>query len=308
MLDTVRYQNFDCVPLSNNTLTLLVTHSVGPRIISLRLGDHENLLAQVPHRTAECPGAGTFHFHGGHRLWHAPEVISRTYLPDDAPVDIVLIEDGLLVTQPTEAQTGLQKSLRIRLGAERAAVVIDHTLTNQGQWPVTCAPWAITQLKPGGVGILPQQARPLDPSGLQPNRSIALWPYADVASPFIHWGNRFIRVTATMKRGALKIGFPNPLNWLAYHRGDTLFVKKAMFQLQAGYFDMNSSSQCYCDQDFLELETLGPRTAIAPGASTTHREVWELHRPIALGETEDDIQELADRLNLTDNSLLLGRQ
>jgi hypothetical protein len=228
-------------------------------------------------------------------------VLDRTYLPDDAPVDIKPIEDGLLVTQATETQTGLQKSLRIELVPGRAAVVIDHTLTNHGLWQVTCAPWAITQLKPGGVAILPQPAGPRDAGGLQPNRSIALWPYTDVTSSHINWGNRFILVTAAMESGALKIGFPNPLGWLAYHRGDTLFVKKARFQPQADYLDMNSSSQCYCDWDFLELETLGPRTTIAPGASTTHREIWELHRPVALGETEDAIQELADRLDLAED-------
>ena len=305
MLDTIRYQSFDCVELSNDSLSLLVTQSVGPRIISLRLGGGENLLAQVPHRTAECHGVGTFHFYGGHRLWHAPEVIGRTYLPDDAPVDIAPIAGGLLVTQPTEPQTGLQKSLRIYLPAGRAAVaIIDHTLSNRGLWSVACAPWAITQLKPGGVGILPQVTGPENANELQPNRSIAFWPYTDVASPYIDWGNRFIRITAVMESGALKIGFPNPLGWLAYHRGDTLFVKKTKFQPQADYYDMNSSSQCYCDRDFLELETLGPRTTIAPGASITHREVWELHRPVTLGETEDVLQELADCLNLTDESLL----
>ena len=303
-MKVIRFMGWDCVELSNDSLELLVTQSVGPRVISLRLNGGENLLAQVPHRTAECPNEGTFHFWGGHRLWHAPEVLERTYLPDDAPVEIAPIENGLSVTQPIEARTGIQKSLRIRLVDDRAIVLIDHTLTNRGLWSLECAAWAITQLKPGGEGILPQPTGYRDPNGLQPNRSIALWPYTDVTSPHISWGNRFIRVRAAMDNSALKIGFPNPLNWLAYHRGDTLFVKKARFLVGVDYYDMNSSSQCYCDQDFLELETLGPRTSIAPGAWTTHREVWELHQPVVLGETEDAIQDLADHLNLGDDALL----
>jgi len=99
----------ECVSLQNGTLELLVTKPVGPRILSLRFVDDKNLLAELPDFETDCPGTGTFHFYGGHRLWHAPEEPSRTYLPDDAPVEISTFESGLKTTQQTEANTGLQK-------------------------------------------------------------------------------------------------------------------------------------------------------------------------------------------------------
>jgi len=87
-METVNFLGLDCYPLENESLKLLVTRSVGPRILSFGFKDGENLFAELPETVIEVPGGGTFRFYGGHRLWHAPEEPGRTYLSDDAPVDI----------------------------------------------------------------------------------------------------------------------------------------------------------------------------------------------------------------------------
>ena len=290
-MKTVTFQNHTCVELSNSAVSLLITQSTGPRILSLRLNGKANILAELPDFTIDCPDVGTFHIHGGHRLWHAPEVARRTYLPDDDPVQIEPIENGVLVTQKVEAETGLQKSLRITLPDDGATVVIDHMLTNRGLWPVECAPWAITQMKAGGFAIVPQTTRALDPDGLQPNRPISLWPYTDINSPHIQWGNQYIFVHANMTEGALKIGCPNPTGWIGYVVDGMLFVKSAEFDPTATYYDFGSSTQCYCNEHFLELETLAPRSTIQPNATATHREIWRLFDNITLKADESAVAE-----------------
>lgn len=294
-----RFAGYDCVKLENDALALWITQSVGPRIIGLALQSSDNLFVQVPDIALTCPGEGDYSLRGGHRLWYAPEDPRRTYLPDDEPVAIAEVENGVLVTQPVEPQTGVQKSLTITLPDQDARVIVDHTLHNRGSKLVELAPWAITQLKPGGVAILPQATAPADEHGLLPNRHIALWPYTQINSPHITWGDRFVFVKAALESGALKIGFPNPAGWLAYALGDTLFVKRAPYQPDAVYFDRGSSSECYCNHRFLELETLGPRTTLSPGKSVTHRETWALYAraPFRLGETA--VQELVNKLGLT---------
>jgi len=102
-----------------------------------------------------------------------------------------------------------------------------------------------------------------------------------------------------MREGALKIGFPNPAGWLAYAVDDTLFVKRAAYQPDADYFDRGSSSECYCNPRFLELETLGPRTVLAPGQSITHCEAWALYAVASFHPTETAAQDLVDQLGLT---------
>lgn len=297
-MKTTRFLDLDCIQLANESLELLITQSAGPRLIRLSLRDGQNLLAELPGVQLDCPGAGMLNLWGGHRLWHAPEMRRRTYLPDNDPLTVVEIEKGLQVTQPTERQTGIQKSMRVTLPDQTAQVVIDHCLKNEGMWPVELAPWAITQLKPGGVAILPQITTEADPDGLLPNRRLALWPYTDVASPHIQWGNRFILVHATMQDQALKLGFPNPAGWLAYHIGQTLFVKQAAYQAQADYFDFGSSHECYCRAEFIELETLGPRTRLAPGETVTHRETWRLFAGVHFEPGEEAAQRLAAELGL----------
>jgi hypothetical protein len=294
VMKTVDFLGHECYTFTNERLKLLVTRSVGPRILFLGFVEGENLLAELPDFVTDCPGTGVFHFYGGHRLWHAPEQPSRTYLPDDFPVEIAPFENGLLVTQNTEVETGLQKSLEISLSDDMAQVVITHRLTNHGLWPITCAPWAITQLKTGGMAILPQTR---ENTGVLPNRSLVLWPYTNMTNPNVQWGMTYILVNANMD-APFKVGFPNPRGWLAYWLNGTLFVKHAEYKEQADYFDFGSSSECYCNQSFLELETLAPIGTLAPGATVSHVETWNLYNNIDRPHNEQDVQFLVEKLGL----------
>jgi hypothetical protein len=302
MLKTTRFLGLDCVELDNTALSLLVTQSTGPRVLRLRLHGKESPFAEVPDFSLEHPGGGRFHVWGGHRLWHAPEMARRTYLPDDAPPEIEEVAGGLVVSQPVEVATGLQKSLRITLPPDAAVVVVDHILANRGLWPVRSAPWAITQLRPGGVAILPQGRTAAGAEGLLPNRQLALWPYTDVRSPHLEWGNDHILVHASLRRGALKLGFPNPRGWLAYHWRDGLLVKWARFEPGKEYFDLGSSSECYCNDRFLELETMGPACTIGPEESVRHREVWQLYDGVSFSPEEGAIRALVEAYGLDEGA------
>lgn len=293
-MKTENFLGLECYPLENDTLKLLVTRTVGPRLLSFGFKNGENIFAELPETVIDLPGLDVFHFYGGHRLWHAPEEPRRTYLPDDAPVDIVPFENGLTVTQPTESQTGLQKTLEVKLPGETPQVVITHHLSNQGLWPVTCALWAITQLKTGGTAILPQ-ARP--DTDVLPNRSLVLWPYTSMVNPNVRWGSDYILLDAELD-APFKIGFPNPRGWLAYWWNGMLFVKRAEYDSQAAYFDFGSSSECYCDHRFIELETLSPIHTIAPGETASHSEVWELYKDIDRPRHESDAQRIVETLGL----------
>ena len=295
-MEVVNFLAQECVSLENKTIQLLISRSVGPRILSLKFTNAENVFAEVPDFVVECPGSGTFHAYGGHRLWHAPEELSRTFLPDDSPVEISPIENGYRATQNVEAKTGLQKSIEVCLPNDSPRVVITHRLTNHGLWPVTTAPWAVTQLKTGGVAILPQSCAETNPL---PNRSLVLWPYTDLSNPNVSFGKHHILLRVDMNEGeAFKVGFPNPRGWLAYWWNGTLFVKHADFDSQSDYFDFGSSSECYCNDQFLELETLAPISKVEPGACVSHVETWDLFRGVDRPRDEKDVQMLVQKLGL----------
>jgi len=86
---------------------------------------------------------------------------------------------------------------------------------------------------------------------------------------------------------------------MGYALGDTFFAKHAPYQPDAAYFDRGGSSECYCNPRFLELETLGPRTFLAPGELVTHRETWAIYAGVTIRRNEAAVQELVDQLALT---------
>jgi hypothetical protein len=291
-MEIVKYSRYECCALENDTLQLLVTRSVGPRIISFGFKNRDNLFAELPDVVTELPNGDVFHFYGGHRLWQAPEDLNTTYIPDDDPVEIVSIENGLLVTQKT-LPTGLQKSMEIILSGN-SQVTITHRITNRGGSNITSAPWAITQFKTGGAAILPQSK---SDAGILPNRSLALWSYTDMSNKNVLWGREYILVSAQME-SPFKVGFSNPRGWLAYWLNGTLFVKHANYNAQVEYYDFGSSSECYCNDQFLELETFAPIASIPPNETVSHVETWDLYKDIDCPRDENETHALVEKLNL----------
>ena len=165
-LSKIDYHGGSALKLATRALELVVTTSVGPRITSLRslAGRAGNLFLEFP---ANAPRYHGFYLRGGHRLWHSPEDIVRSYQPDDDPLAVKLLPRGVALTQPTETMTGLQKGMKIELLGERA-VKVTHTLTNRGLWPVECAPWALTMFRAGGYAVLPLLLAGLRAAGRYP--------------------------------------------------------------------------------------------------------------------------------------------
>jgi hypothetical protein len=100
-----------------------------------------------------------------------------------------------------------------------------------------------------------------------------------MADPRWTWGSKYIQVrqdpAATVSQ---KAGFLNRQGWAAYVLGGEVFVKRYPFLKDAEYPDYNTNTQVYTDAEILEVETLGPLTVLAPGASAEHREEWTVHR------------------------------
>ncbi len=243
------------------------------------------------------PDGKPYHFYGGHRLWMAPESMPLTYEYDDQPVQIKKDGDFIWIKKDIEMNSGLEKTIRLKLDPHKAIISVEHVLKNCGLKPLECAPWAITQFRTGGVAILPQNRTD---SGLLPNRTLAFWPYTDVNNPNIQWGNDYILLNAKLD-SPIKLGFPNSRGWMAYWLDGCLFVKRAPFDAQATYYDLGSSSECYCNDQFLELETLGPKTILAPRESVTHVETWELYENVTRPVCDSDVRNIVENFRLEDN-------
>jgi hypothetical protein len=248
-----------------------------PRIVRFAPAGKPNLFADLG-KEMVATEHGDFYFRGGHRLWHAPEAMPRTYVPDNEGARVSDIPGGVRIDQPVEAWTNISKSLEIRLNPDQPQVIVRHELRNDGPWAVELAPWALTMFRQGGVAIFPQPVGNTDPAGLLANRQLVIWPYTQLGSdPRLVLRDDCILIRATPSLPPVKIGYFNPHGWEGYWLDGTLFVKRFDSPAGASFPDGGCNTETYCNHKFIELETLGALASLAPGATTVHTETWEIY-------------------------------
>lgn len=284
--------------LENEYICLDYLKNAGPRIVRLYVnGLDDNLFAEMPDFVVPTI-YGDYHFQGGHRLWHSPESMPRTYIPDEEGLEIERLDDGVLLTQPVEGPTGIRKSMEIRLQEGRPAVTILHKLENAGLWPVELAPWAITQMALGGIAVLPQQAVSDAKNGLLPDRILAVWPYTMINDPRLHLADDLLMVDGLSAQPACKVGILNRRGWIGYLYKGVFFTKRYSVHLDSQHVDYGCNTEVYVDHRFLELESIGPLTRLEPGQSAVHTEVWEITTGVKVPQTPDGVRQLVRDLNL----------
>jgi hypothetical protein len=269
--------NFDTFPtrtLDNGFIHIEALANAGPRIMHLSAFGSPNLLALLTPEAKRTTVYGDYHFMGGHRLWHAPESLPRSYIPDDDGLMVEDLPDGIRLQRPAETGSGIAKTIDIHLAPDRAAATLVHTLRNDGLWEIELAPWALTMFRLNGTAILPQPVG--DPKGLLHNRILAIWPYTRINEPRLVLRDDFILIRANPSLPPLKIGYYNPDGWMAYWLDGVLFRKTFDVQPGAAYPDGGCNTETYCSDESIELEALGHLRKLAPGVSATFTETWEL--------------------------------
>lgn len=277
----------NCISLSNGSIELITITDVGPRIMSFGFVNQSNIFFEFEDQ-AGTVGGDEYKAYGGHRLWHSPEHMPRTYVPDNSPVQWEETENGIALHQDIEHWTHIRKEMIVRMSSDANEVCVRHRITNTGAWPVELAPWAVSMLAPGGVEYIPRSRKD---TGLLPNQSLALWPYTRLNDQRIVLGEKYIIIKQDPSIGdPLKIGLPNPSGWGAYLNYGVLFVKRYTHHDDMPYPDFGSSYETYANKYFLESETLGPLVKLLPGASCDHVEDWSIHGNVSIPADEIEFE------------------
>jgi hypothetical protein len=272
-----------CLHLSNGIVELLATTDVGPRVLSCGFVDDKNLFYTDPEKK-QMQGTD-YTVHGGHRLWHAPEDKERTYVPDDDPVTWETIDRGVRLVGPTPAETGIGKTVSLRLAADEPVVEVTHELTNDGLWPVELAPWGVTVLGVDGTAVIPLSR---DDEGLRTDRSLSLWPYTSLADDRLTLADEAVLIEGDPEADTeCKIGASGADEYTGYVSDGIGFRKEFHYNEDATYPDQGSAVEVYTNGSLLELETLGPLQEVAPGESAVHTETWRLMADVAGRSTAD---------------------
>lgn len=266
----------NCWELSNPELRLVVTADVGPRVISAEFRGEE-FFHQDTKDLGQSRGEA-FRAYGGHRFWIAPEN-ERTLLPDNHSVDVDALPNGARFITTVES---LRKELTIEMSESQASAKVSHRVTNLASEPTELAPWALTVMRPGGTAAVPLPPRaPWGPKHLLPDSALVLWSYTDLSLSCWKLHSRFIELEQEQVEklgfGMQKIGIRYPAAWAAYRQRDLVFWKQAEWR-EGDYPDLGANVEVFANNEFLELETLGPEVMLATDQSCELVEHWRAWR------------------------------
>ena len=280
--------------LFNDSIELIITLEVGPRIISFRPLNGKNIFKVVADQRGKSQETD-WKIRGGHRLWTAPEDFDRTvdgrsltYVLDNSPVSHQIEgEHRVRVSHETSQPAKIHREMVVTLDAAGSRVQVEHHLTNRGDSPLEFAPWALSVMAEGGYAIIPRPPIGAHPQDFLPNQSMIIWPFTDLSDGRLRLGRRVTKLTQSAGP-PLKFGLRHAEKWVGYLRGEELFLKTIPLIEDAIYPDKGSNFETFTNQEFLELESLGPFGEVPGGQTVIHVERWAVFSGVTLPDVEDE--------------------
>jgi hypothetical protein len=268
----------NCWRLSNDSVELIVTQDIGPRVMRFGYVGGQNLFKEFTEQLGQSGEPG-WCIRGGHRLWKGPEDRYATYALDNAPIEMEAEGGTLIATQKVEPETGLQKRMAITLADSGSRVTVTHTIWNRGLLPVELAAWTPTVMAQGGLGVSGFPPRGTHPEDLEPTNPLIMWAFTDLSDP--RW--KFTKKYLTLRQDPLnrvpqKLGHWNRHTFGAYFLNGEIFLKEYFPCPGMAHPEFGASFEIFTNQDFLELETMGPLAKLGKDESLTHVEQWSLHK------------------------------
>ncbi len=308
-MNTVTVEKFnhehwgECVRVSNNEIEFVMTVEIGPRIIRLaKVGGVNELLEDLKGDAfaeseiyTEFWGGARWENMGGHRFWHSPEAMPRTYIPHDLEIDYEILNNGVSTSVDIK-KIGIRNIMTATMTPE-GEITVKHTAVNIGQWPMEFAPWCISVFEQGGLEVIPVAKKE---TGFLSNRTLMLWPYSQAKDGRFDMDNKYICMT-TLPDGnaenpnAFKLGINCEDGYAMYFNHNNLFVKKFGYVDGADYPDNGCNFESYTNFKIIEIESLGALTKLNPGDATEYTEVWNLFCDVEKPTSTEEIDKMVEK-------------
>jgi hypothetical protein len=141
----------------------------------------------------------------------------------------------------------------------------------------------------GGMAITGFPPRGRHPINLEATNPLVMWAYTDLSDTRWKFTKKYMILRQDSSTSeAQKLGLFNPDTWAAYFLNGEAFVKQAKADPSKTYPDFGCSFETFTNNDFLEIETLGPLTEVPPGHTVEHVEHWALYRNVKPIELTDE--------------------
>ncbi len=261
-----------CLFFDNGVIEVGVPLTFGLRICHLSFVGEGNVFYEHPADADFFTTPEGWRLRGGHRLWLAPEG-PEDYAPDNAPITLEKVENGVQITQNEDPLQQVIKQMRIELAEDHVRVT--HRITNTASAVRECALWSISVMAPGGVETVQLHERE---GGYDPLHHFTIWDHSSLGDPRAAYFKDKIVLSWQDVDRRYKLGVGHPVWPVRYENGDTVFVKH--YELQEGkpYPDGGMSFETFLSKYMVEVESLSPLHTLAPGACAEHVECWQLQR------------------------------
>ncbi len=273
----------DCLELSNGEARVTLGHHVGGRVLEYEWRGKNALYLDPNEIKWGTPGGPKAPSSAG-RFDIGPEQIipKRDLLWAGAwTAEAIGPRAARLTSQPDPA-TGVQLVREFRLAATGTHLACEQIIRNVSGETKYWAHWSRTFAVHGGIGVVP-----LTPEVKRfPNGWVMYVPGPEPAiqfrpvDPNVRVRGSFLEVLGPPRYP--KLGFDSHAGWMAYvmPHGQA-FVKRYASPRDAVYPEVIGMTLCLwyppaTTVPACELEPHGPRTAIAPGASASYTEHWQL--------------------------------
>ena len=125
-------------------------------------------------------------------------------------------------------------------------------------------------MAPGGVGVTGFPPRGTHPEMLSPTNPLTMFAFTDFSDPRWTFTRKYLALRQDARHPApMKAGLFNERTWGAYFLDGQLFIKQYAADPAARYPDLGCSFEIFANGTTLELETVGPLRALAPGAASS---------------------------------------
>lgn len=261
--------------LSNGTMEFEVALDKGIRMNRLNLCGMNNIFYEQPLDTEYLQKENGWRLEGGLRLWAAPES-EESYYPDNNPVNIEILQNGILLRQEKDLYTNLTKTVAICfLPDDPNKLEVSFRIINSDVVDKNIGIWAITTFVPEGKGYVSFHS---EDDLINPSRFISMWKDTKLNDPRVTYKDNGIAIHHSKIAQYFKMGILSMDGLCSFDAYGQKLTRLCGYDDSLIYPDGNINIEVFMCEHMMELETLGPLINLGPGEECSRKELWILQK------------------------------
>lgn len=274
----------DCLAMRGGDCKAIVAPAIGGRVLNFSLNG-ENIIFDSPKAKGRTLLNSSNFWAGGYQLDIGPElrgIREHTWLWQGPWNWRVPRPFAVHVFSDPEKSVGVQLEKEFVIDPDTGELGITQRMRNIMTNDISFCLWDRTLCKGGGFAMFPLNRKSRFKAGwsIRQGKRVPEFRYEgdrpSDARVRIMDGVLVAQAKALPDADTLKMGADSDAGWIAYARGNILFVKYFPVFANGNYSDGGNTVEFYCSGEVAELEPLSPEVALKPGGTYSFPEKWIL--------------------------------